>query len=320
MRSSLCFLSFFLISALTGAVAQIGHTPPPPPPPPPMVGNCSVYPIDDIWNTPITTLPVNAKSATWISAIGPTRILHADFGPYPYGIPDVQVPGTQPKVPVTFILYGDESDPGPYAIPPNAPVEVGSDHHVISIDIDNCILYELWDASVNMDGSWNAGSGAIFDFHSYALRPAGWTSADAAGLPIFPGLVRYDEVAAGAINHAIRITVPHTRKQYLWPARHYASRTDYSYNPPMGVRLRLKASYNISSFSPANRVILTALKRYGAIIADNGSPWFITGETDPRWDQEDLHQLGRVTGQFFEAVDESSLQIDPNSSQARQPH
>jgi hypothetical protein len=251
--------------------------------------------------------------------------VHADFGSGtwdggPIGIPYVDVPGSQPKVAVTFD-YDDESDPGPYPIPPGAPIEGGpssdGDRHVLVLDRDNCILYELYHAFPQPDGSWDAGSGAIFDLGSHALRPAGWTSADAAGLPILPGLVRYDEVAAGEIRHALRFTAPQTRRAYVWPARHYASSLTGMQYPPMGQRFRLRADFDISGFSDEVQVILQALKRYGMILADNGSPWFISGAPDGGWDDDALHDLHQVHGSDFEAVDVSSLMVDPDSGQVR---
>ena len=219
-------------------------------------------------------------------------------------------------------LIRDESDPGPYAVPLNAPIEGGSsstgDRHVIAIDTTNCILYELY-AAYPQSASWEAGSGAIFNLKSNKLRPAGWTSADAAGLPIFPGLVRYDEVLTGAIHHAIRLTIPQTQKDYVWPARHYASNlTDPKY-PPMGTRFRLKSDFDISSFSATNQIILKALKKYGMMVADNGSAWYISGAPDSRWNDDDLHNLGKLTGADFEAVDVSPLMVNENSGQARKP-
>ena len=292
---------------------------------PPTIGNCTVLPADNIWNTPIDQLPLDANSATYVATIGAGTTLHADFGAGlygggPIGIPFITVPGTQTKYPATF-QYADESDPGPYAVPLNAPIEGGSqstgDRHAIAVDVDQCILYELYYA-FPQTSSWNAGSGAIFNLLSNALRPAGWTSADAAGLPIMPGLVRYDEVASGEIRHAIRLTVPQTRHAYIWPARHYASSlTDPKY-PPMGQHFRLKANFDISSFSAEDQVVLRAMKKYGMMIADNGSAWFISGAPDDRWNNTNLGDLRRVVGSDFEAVDVSSLMIDPNSGQARQ--
>jgi len=291
----------------------------------PTIGTCTVLPANNIWNTPVDTLPVSANSATYVSTIGASSPAHADFGPGlwnggPIGIPFITVPGTQTKYPATF-TYADESDPGPYAVPLTAPIEGGSsstgDRHAIAIDTDNCVLYELY-AAYPQAASWQAGSGAIYSLTSNALRPAGWTSADAAGLPIMPGLARYDEVAAGEIRHALRFTVPSTQRAYVWPARHYASSlTDPKY-PPMGQRFRLKASFDISAFPADVQVILRALKKYGMILADNGSAWFISGAPDSRWNNDDLGTFRSITGSAFEAVDVSPLMMDPNSGQATQ--
>lgn len=210
--------------------------------------------------------------------------------------------------------YAGESDPGPYPIPADPPIEGGGDAHLLILDCDACRLYELYGAYQGPDGSWYAGSGAIFDLLSNQLRPAGWTSADAAGLPILPGLVKWEEVAAGVISHAIRFTAPKTRDEYIWPARHESGYSGSQY-PPMGARLRLKADFDISGFSRENQVILQALKTYGMILADNGSPWFITGVPDDRWDNEDLGWLHGITGDNFEAVDVSSLMVNPNSGE-----
>ena len=291
----------------------------------PKIGNCTVFPADNIWNTPIDQLPVHPSSSTWVSTIGPSSPLHPDFGSgnyngAPIGIPYITVPGTQTKFPATF-TYQSDSDPGPYAVPLNAPIEGGSastgDRHVISIDVDNCILYEIYDG-YPQSASWKGGSGAIFNLLSDALRPAGLTSADAAGLPIFPGLIRYDEIASGAINHAIRFTVPHTIDSYVWPGRHYASSLTGTQYPPMGARFRLKASFDISGFSTTNQIILTALKRYGMFLADNGSAWYISGAPDSRWNNDDLHALTTIQGSNFEAVDDTVLMVDPNSGEAKQ--
>ena len=292
---------------------------------PPTVGNCSVFPAGNIWNTRIDQLPVSPNSSTWVNTIGASAHLHPDFGSglyngEPIGIPYVTVPGTQTKYPATF-TYQSESDPGPYAIPLSAPIEGGSsstgDRHVISVDTDNCILYEIY-AAYPQTASWQGGSGAIFNLLSDALRPASWTSADAAGLPIFPGLVRYDEIVAGQIRHAIRFTVPQTQDTYVWPARHEASSLTSANYPPMGARFRLKASFDISGFSATNQVILTALKLYGMMLADNGSSWYISGAPDSRWSNDDLHVLNNIAGSNFEAVDVSPLMVDPNSGQALQ--
>lgn len=281
----------------------------------PTVGNCPVFPEDHIWNTPVDQLPVSPDSATYINTIGPASPLHPDFG-----IPYVTVPGTQTKYPAAF-TYQSESDTGPYAIPLDAPIEGGSnstgDRHVISVDIDNCILYEIYDAHPQAS-IWQGGSGAIFNLPGYALRPATWTSADAAGLAILAGLVRYDEILAGEIRHAIRVTVPQTQKAYVWPALHYASLLTGAQYPPMGVRFRLRANFDMSGHSTTNRIILWALQKYGMMIADNGSAWFISGAPDSRWDNTDLHNLTSVKGSDFEVVDVTPLMIDPNSGQALQ--
>src|SRR5262249_12397384 len=269
-------------------------------------------------------LPVDKKSATYIQSIGPNTGLHPDFGAGgwnggPIGIPYTVVPGSQPGVKVSF-EYADESDPGPYPIPANPPIEGGpassGDRHILIVDRDACKLYELYDAYPQPDGSWHAGSGAIFDFTSNALRPAGFTSADAAGLPILPGLARYDEVAPGQILHALPFTAPVTQRAYLWPARHYASSNTSPTVPPMGLRVRLKAGFDISSFPPRVQVILTALKRYGMILADNGSSWFVSGVPDSRWNDDELVTwFRRVPGDAFEAVDESSLRVSQSPGQ-----
>jgi hypothetical protein len=291
----------------------------------PQVAGCAVFPADNVWNTPVDTLPVHANSDAYVATIGADDHVHADFGSGtwdggPIGIPYVDVPGSQPKVAVTF-EYDDESDPGPYPIPPDAPIEGGpdsdGDRHVLVLDRDNCILYEMFYAFPQPGGSWEAGSGAIFDLSSHALRPAGWTSADAAGLPILPGLARYEEVTAGEIRHALRFTAPQTRRAYVWPARHYASNLTGEQYPPMGQRFRLRADLNVSSFSTEVQVILRALKKYGMILADNGSSWFISGVPDEGWDNEALQELHDVKGSDFEAVDTSSLMVDPDSGQVR---
>ncbi len=275
------------------------------------IANRTVFPADNPWNEDISKLPVDPNSAALIASIGLTTGLHPDFGTVwdgaPNGIPYIYVSGKQPKVPVSFD-YADESDPGPYPIPPNAPIEGGpsstGDRHVLVIDEDNWILYEMFAAYPQNGGtSWQAGSGAIFNLNSDALRPAGWTSADAAGLPIFAGLVRYDEVMQnGVITHALRFTVQQTRHAYVYPARHYASSLTSPNLPPMGMRVRLKASFDISGYPPCVQVILTALKKYGMFVADNGSNWYISGAPDPRWSDDDLATIHSVTGSNFEVV------------------
>ncbi len=292
---------------------------------------CAIFPTDNVWNRDISGLTVHAMSDTWMGTIGLAAALHPDFGSGPYfgrtiGIPYVVVGATQPLVPISF-QYADESDAGPYPIPPLVPVEGGGtrpsagkgDAHVLLVQQGTCTLYEIFAAKrLKKGASWVGGGGAVFDLGSNALRPDTFTSADAAGLPILPGLVRYDEVAAGEITHAIRFTAPATQRAYVWPARHFASSiTDPAY-PPMGIRLRLKAGVDLSGFSTTNRVILIALKQYGMILADNGSALFISGAPDQRWDNDDLHALGQLHGSDFEVVDESSLMIDPDSGQAGQ--
>jgi hypothetical protein len=286
---------------------------------PPRIGTCQILPADNIWNTPIDKLKKSGDSDAYIGSIGPQAKLHPDFGAN-NGIPFTEVPPNTPKVGVTF-EYADESDQGEYPIPQNAPIEGGphstGDRHVLLIDTKNCILYELFLAYPNPEGTWKAGSGAIFNLASNALRPRGWTSTDAAGLPVLPGLVRYDEVASGEIRHALRFTVPHTQGAYIWPARHKASSTRNPDLPPMGVRFRLRPDFDITDFSKNDRVILRALKRYGMFLADNGGSMFITGVPDKRWDDEELHDLNKVTAADFQAVDESGLQVDPDSARVK---
>jgi hypothetical protein len=269
------------------------------------LGSCKVFPADNPWNRDVSGLPVDTNSTNYLGAIaglGGNQKLHPDFGGGgEYGIPYITVPSTQPKVGIDFTAYGDESDPGPYPIPLNAPIEGGSDAHVLAVDRDNCKLYELFAASPGAT-RWSAQSGAVFDLTSNALRPEGWTSADAAGLPIFPGLVRFDEVASGQINHALRFTLSKTQRAYLHPATHWASSSTNVNHSPMGLRFRLKASFDLSGYTGQARVILVALKKYGMIVADNGSNWFITGAADPRWDDDDLGQLKSVPGSAFEVV------------------
>ncbi len=275
------------------------------------LGGRQVFPADNAWNQNIAAAPVDPNSANLIATIGLTSSLHPDFGTFyggaPWGIPYVTVSGTQGKVPITFRDYPDESDPGPYPVPPNAPVEGGpdgaGDRHVLVVDRDNWELYELFNAFPDNSGGWSASSGALFDLTSNALRPAGWTSADAAGLPVFPGLVRYDEVVEqGAIRHALRFTVQRTRRAYVHPARHWASINTDANLPPMGMRVRLKANYDISSFPRSAQVILTALKQYGMMVADNGGNWFLSGAPDPRWNDAEIDTLKRVPGSAFEVV------------------
>lgn len=286
---------------------------------------CPNLPADNVWHAPTASLPVLSNSAQYIASIGADAAVHADFGSGgwdggPIGIPVTYVPGGQRSVPVHF-TYGDESDPGPYPIPADAAVEGGAnsdgDRHVLVVDTGTCTLYELFNAHPNGDGSWQADSGAVYHLTSDQLRPRGWTSADAAGLPITPGLVRYAEVAAGHIDHAIRVTVPRTQQAFLWPARHQASSSTDTSLPPMGLRLRLKADVDISGLPPQARVIAQAMKTEGVIVADNGSAWYISGAPDPHWNNDDLHALDALHGSDFEAVDTSGLMVDANSGKAR---
>lgn len=282
----------------------------------PQLGGCPVFPATSVWNQRVDRLPVAKDSAVLISSIGLDSPVHPDFGSGLYngqliGIPYVVVSGKRtPEVRPKF-EYADESDAGPYPIPTGVPIEGdprpdGGDRHALIVDRNTCTLYELY-ALHRVGGGWAAGSGAIWNLRANRLRPAGWTSADAAGLPILPGLARYDEVAAGAIEHALRFTAPNTRRGYIYPARHFASSSTDPSLPPMGLRVRLKASVDIRGFPPQARVILEALKRYGMILADNGSPWYISGAPDPRWSNDDLHSLSRLTGADFEVVDTSGL-------------
>lgn len=284
----------------------------------PPTTTCQVFPSDNIWNTDISTLPVHARSAQWLSSMAAaTTNLHPDFGAPPYGFPFNVVDNTHPTTSISF-QYASESDPGPYPVGSDTSIENGSDRHALIINRDTCTLYELY-ALWGAGSSWSAGSGAIFPLGSDALRPSGWTSADAAGLPIFPGLVRWDEVQAGAINHAIRFTAQQTDQSFLWPARHQAGAAANPSLPPMGARFRLKGTYDISHFSAQAQVILRALQHYGLILADNGSNWFFSGTMDANWPDSLLSELKTVPASQFEAVDESSLMIDPNSAATGPP-
>jgi hypothetical protein len=268
---------------------------------------CTLFPSSNVWNKRVDSLPVASNSTTMLTAIGLSTGLHPDFsslawnGGLGYGIPYNVVGSSTPTYPVDF-YYPDESDPGPYPIPSNPKIEGGGDAHLLSWDTDNCRLYEIFDASKS-GGSWFGGSGAIWDLRSNALRPDGWTSADAAGLPILPGLARYPEVNAGAILHALRFTASRTCANHIYPARHDAGSYSCSTYPPMGLRVRLKASVDISGYGPQAQVILTALKRYGMLLADNGSNWYISGAPNAGWDDDDLHGLGGIKGSDFEVVD-----------------
>jgi hypothetical protein len=280
-------MAAFLHRAMTGA-----NSPP----------DCSMFPASNVWNRRVDSLPVAANSATLINTIGAGSRGHPDFGEYlGYGIPVNVVDGSTPRSSVSF-TWPDESDAGPYPIPPSPRIEGGSDRHILMWDLDACRLYELFAATRTSSG-WRAGSGAIWNLRSNALRPDGWTSADAAGLPILPGLVRYEEVAAGVIDHAIRFTAPVTRDAHIYPARHHAGSGTSSSLPPMGMRVRLKDDFDMSDYSPRMRVILVAMQRYGMILADNGSPWYFSGVSDIRWDDEELNELKQLRGSDFEVVD-----------------
>jgi hypothetical protein len=280
----------------------------------PAAPRCPVFPASNAWNQRVDGLPVAADSARLIQSIGLTAGLHADFGSglwegRPIGIPFDVVSRATPRSHVAFD-YADESDRVRYPIPRSVHIEGGrasdGDRHALLLDRDACKLYELYALYPRGDG-WHAGSGAVWNLRSNALRPAGWTSADAAGLPIFPGLARYDEVARGVIDHALRFTASRTRRAYVYPARHYASSSDDPSLPPMGLRVRLKAEVDISGFPRQARIVLQALKTYGMILADNGSSWYVSGAPSPRWSNDDLHSLGSITGADFEVVDTSSL-------------
>jgi len=292
---------------------------------PPAAPNCPILPADNVWHADISGLPVNAHSGAWLGnmAAGSTR-LHPDFGSSgdpsaPYGIPWTATPDSHPKVTPSFD-YADESDQGPYPFGPDTPIEggqnSGGDRHALMVDKDTCVLYELYDANWN-GGHPTAGSGAVFDLQSNALRPATWTSADAAGLPILPGLLRLDEVQSGHIDHAIRFTAQRTDKSFVWPARHQAGSASDPNLPPMGARFRLRGDFNMAGYRPDTQVVLRAMQHYGLILADNGSNWYFQGEAINNWDDGFISDLKRIPASAFEAVDESSLMIDPNSGQAR---
>jgi hypothetical protein len=282
----------------------------------PRAPKCPILPKSNHFNKRVDKLPVAADSATLIASIGIDDNVHADFGSGTYnggpiGIPYTVVKRKQKRVPVSFD-YADESDGSRYPIPANAPIEGGpnadGDRHVLVVDRDRCKLYELYDAHPASGGaSWHAGSGAIYNLKRNKLRPKGWTSADAAGLPILPGLARYYEVKHGSINHALRFTAPQTRSAFVYPARHFASDSDDPSLPPMGLRIRMKAGVDLTGLGKQARIVARALKRYGALLADNGSPWYFTGAPDKHWNNDDLHTLDRFQGSDFEVVDTSSL-------------
>lgn len=285
-----------------------------------------MFPEDNYWHADVSGLPVHPRSDDYIASIGWDRYVHADFGSGLWegstiGIPWTEVDGDQPTVPISF-YYEDESDPGPYPIPPNAPIQGGpdsdGDRHVIVVETGSCTLYEVYDAWPQPNGSWESGSGAVWDLSSNAFRPAGWTSSNAAGTPLLPGLVQYDEVANDTLDHAIHVTVPATQKSYVWPATHWASYSTNPNLPPMGLWLRLRADFDTSGYSPQVQVIMEAMKKHGVIVTDNGSPWFLSGVPDERWDNDMLRQLRDIKGHDFEALDVSSLMVSPDSGQVNQ--
>jgi len=293
--------------ALSGASAQALRLPSAP--------KCPVFPVNNAWNQRVDTLPVDAASDAIVRSIGVGDHMHADFGSGlweggPIGIPITVVGRKTPRSRVSF-EYASESDKGPYPIPRNVKIEGGpaadGDRHALLLDRDSCKLYELFALHPKAGGGWRAGSGATFNLRSNRLRPAGWTSADAAGLPILPGLARYDEVKRGRIDHALRFTVSRSRRAYMYPARHFASDLTDPSLPPMGLRLRLKQSFDTRPFPRQARIVLESLKRYGMIVSDNGSDWYVSGAPDPRWSNDQLHTLHRVTGSAFEVVDTRSL-------------
>jgi hypothetical protein len=298
--------SSVLLFALAGATARALPVPAAP--------RCPIFPASSAWNQRVDQLPVAANSAQLVGSIGLDATAHADFGSGLWdggriGIPFDVVTRSTKRSRVSF-EYADESDKGPYPVPATVHIEGGrgssGDRHALLLDRDSCRLYELY-ALYPTGGGWRAGSGAIWDLRSNKLRPAGWTSADAAGLPILPGLARWEEVRRGRIDHALRFTAPRTRREYVYPARHFASDSTDPALPPMGLRIRLKASVDVASFPPQARVVLTTLKEYGAILADNGAPWYFSGAPDPHWSNDQLHSLGRLHGSDFEVVDTSSL-------------
>ena len=312
------FRSSLLLALIAGfgaaALAPAGSAPLPQAP------SCPIFPVDNVWHADVSALPLHPHGPAWLASMGgPTVRLHPDFGPsdtsQPYGIPFTTVAGDHRKVSVDF-EYAEESDPGPYPFGPETPIEGGSDRHALMIDRDNCRLYELFAAQYS-DGGSTAGSGAVFDLRSNALRPETWTSADAAGLPILAGLVRRDEVEAGVIDHAIRMTASRTDRRFVWPARHQAGAASDPTLPPMGAWFRLRASFDVARFRPDTQVILRAMQRHGMVLADNGSDWFFTGASEPGWDPAMLEELKSVTAGEFEAVDMSPLMADPHSGQVR---
>jgi hypothetical protein len=304
MRRSAAALTLVVVVGLTAGAATPEAAPLPSAP------ACPVFPAGNVWNQDISALPVASNSDTLIAKIGLDTGLHPDFGSYRgYGIPYNTVPGTQRKLTVRFD-YSSQSDHVGYPIPSRPRIEAGSDHHMLIVDSGSCKLYEMWNVRHTRRG-WRAGSGAVWKMTSNALRPDGWTSADAAGLPILPGLVRYPEVAAGVIDHALRFTAPQTRDAHIYPARHDAGSGSSASLPPTGLRVRLKASFDLSQLSPQARVVAVALQHYGMILADNGSPWYVSGVSNKRFNDDDLRTLNRITGRDLEVVDTSGLVNTP---------
>jgi hypothetical protein len=279
------------------------------------LAGCPMLPKNNIWNIPVDRMPVHPRSVQLIASNGVDKNLHPDFSAAG-GIPINIVPADQAMVAIEFAEGKAESDPGPYPIPPNVSIEQGSDAHALILQRGVCKLYEIFVMRRLPSGGWGGYSGAVFDLRSNALRPDGWTSSDAAGLPIVPGLIRFDEIEAGEIRHAIRMTVQNTRREYVWPGRHYASRSEDPDRPPMGMRFRLRAGYDISGFDPKVQVLLRALKKYGMILADNGQSFYLTGATDTRWNDDLWSQVKRIKGTEMEALDVSTLMLNPNSGQA----
>ena len=304
MRRSAAALTLVVAVGLTAGAAAPAAAPLPSAP------ACPVFPAGNVWNQDISALPVASDSDTLIANIGLDTGLHPDFGSYRgYGIPYNTVPGSQRKLTVRFD-YSSQSDHVGYPIPRRPRIEAGSDHHMLIVDSGTCKLYEMWNVRHTRRG-WRAGSGAVWKMTSNALRPDGWTSADAAGLPILPGLVRYPEVSAGVIDHALRFTAPQTRDAHIYPARHDAGSGSSASLPPMGLRVRLKSSFDLSQLSPQARVVAVALQHYGMILADNGSPWYVSGVSNKRFNDDDLRTLNRITGRDLEVVDTSGLVNTP---------
>ena len=304
MRRSAAALTLVVAVGLTAGAAAPQAAPLPSAP------ACPVFPAGNVWSQDISALPVASDSDMLIAKIGLDTGLHPDFGSYRgYGIPYNTVPGSQRKLTVRFD-YSSQSDHVGYPIPRRPRIEAGSDHHMLIVDSGTCKLYEMWNVRHTTRG-WRAGSGAVWKMTSNALRPDGWTSADAAGLPILPGLVRYPEVAAGVIDHALRFTAPQTRDAHIYPARHDAGSGSSASLPPMGLRVRLKASFDLSQLSPQARVVAVALQHYGMLLADNGSPWYISGVSNKQFNDDDLRTLNRITGRDLEVVDTSGLVNTP---------